>query len=161
MSKGDVTLLTGKYDIGSRTYVVASGAAASINAGEFVLKALGTGTAVSKVTDQTPSVGTTYLAGLALSTSTDTASANGTVEVFPVDTKMVFLCAPQTATSWDTQAEYDALVGKRVRFSVSAGVHTITATDGVAGGLVVEPLNIATFPNKVAFSVRAGALYNS
>ena len=58
-----------------------------------------------------------------------------------------------------TQAEYDALVGARVLLDLTSGTYTILATDSANNGCVVEPLDISRFPNKVAFSIRAGANY--
>jgi hypothetical protein len=58
-----------------------------------------------------------------------------------------------------TQAEYDALVGSRVLFDLTSSTYTITATDNAAYGLVVEPLDIKKFPNKVRFSIRPCATY--
>ena len=58
-----------------------------------------------------------------------------------------------------TQSEYDALVGARVLLDLTAGVYTILATDGANNGCVVMPLDISKYPNKVAFTFRAGCNY--
>ena len=160
MSLGNVTLLDqGAFGaIGTRKFTVASGTTASINAGEPVAKALG-GATVSAMSTNKPVVGTDFLAGISQSTSTETASAAGSVQVYPIVPGVVYLCAPLTAASWDTQAEYDALVGDRVLFDLTSGVYTITATDGANNGLVVEPLDIAKYPGKVAFSIRSAVAY--
>jgi hypothetical protein len=166
MALGDIVLhKEGAFgSIGSRKYVVASGAAATINAGELVLKALG-GAAVTVWTasnNAKPVAGTDFIGGLSASTSTDTATANGTVELIPLVQGQVFLGNPNTAASWDTQSEYDALVGDRVLLdTTAAGVQTILHTDGATYGLVIEPLDIAKYPGKVAFSIRAACAYNA
>ncbi len=160
MAKGDVKLLTPLPTVGSRTFQVASGGAATIKAGEFVLKALGAA-AVSVLTTLAPSVGTSYTAGLSMTTSTDTASAAGTVDVLPVRTDMVFSCPPVDSTLWDTQSEYNALVGDRVRIQVSGGNHRILSGDDTYHAFVVEQLDVIQYPAVVAFSVRAAALYNA
>lgn len=164
MALGDVKLLADAAfgAVGTRTHKVASGAAATINAGELVLKTLGSAYVVAWGNSAAkPVVGTDYLAGLSTSTSTDTASADGYVDIMPIDPKMVFLITPNAPTSWDTQAEYDALVGDRVLLNSGSvgGAQTILATDGSTNGLVVQPLDIQKNPAKVAFSIRAGAFY--
>ncbi len=164
MALGDIKLLADAAfgAVGSRTHAVASGAVATINAGELVLKTLGSAFVVAwGNTAAKPVVGTDFVAGLSVSTSTDTVAANGTVEIMPIDPKMVFLITPNAPTSWDTQAEYDALVGDRVLLNSGSvgGAQTILASDSATSGLVIQPLNITNFPGKVAFSIRAGAYY--
>lgn len=164
MSLGDVVLHKDPSfgSIGSSSHQVASGAAATINAGEFVLKTLGSQYVVAwGNTTAKPVVGTDFLAGLSASTSTDTASANGTVEIIPLVPGQVFLMNPATAATWDTQAEYNALVGDRVLLSSGSvgGAQTILATDGSTNGFVVENLDITKYPGKVAVSARAGLSY--
>jgi hypothetical protein len=148
---------------GSRKHNVAAGTANSITKGRLVLKALGNASVVAWDLNSAakPVVGTDYISGLAMTTSTDTATAVGTVEIMPILPGMVLLGNANTAASWDTQAEYDALVGDRVLLNSAAttGVQTILHTDGATHGLVVEPLDIAKYPGKVAFSVRSGANY--
>ena len=147
---------------GARKQAVAAGAAASIKAGELVLKTLGSASVVvwTAGSSAKPVVATDYIAGLSASTSTDTASAVGTVDIIPNVPGMVYLGNPDTAATWNTQAKYDALVGTRVLLACSAGgVQTILAADSATSGLVVEPLDIAQYPGKVAFSIRQGANY--
>lgn len=163
MTKGDVTFLNENGNsLGSRTHAVASGTTASINAGELVLKALGSAfvTAWTASNSAKPVVATDFIGGISASASTETASAAGTVELIPLTTSQVFLISPNVAATWDTQAEYDALVGDRVLLNTdSSGTQTILASDSATSGLVIQPLNIATYPGKVAFSIRAGAYY--
>lgn len=164
MALGNVTILReGAFgNQGSRVHAVAAGAAATIKAGELVLKTLGDASVVVWTAGAAtlPVVGTDYVAGLSASTSTDTAGAAGTVEIIPITPGTVYLCNANTAASWDTQAEYDALVGDRVLLDCSAGgVQTILHTDGANNGIVVEPLDIAKYPGKVAFSLRNGLSY--
>lgn len=153
---------SGTYLPGSKRYTVASGTTASINVGEFVTKPLAS-VAVKAFPSGSlkPSVTSTYLAGLAMSTSNETATAAGVVDVMPIVPGLTFLGNPDVAATWDTQAEYDALVGARVLVKVSGGVHTILASDSANNGLVVEPLDITLHPGKVRFSVRQGLMYNS
>lgn len=161
MSVNDITILKpGQFgSIGTKTYAVAA-SATLIYPGEPVAKALA-GTVVTPMATNKPVVATDYLAGIAMSTSTNTASAAGTVEVMPLVANTVYLMAPKAPTSWDTQAEYDALVGSRVLIDLTSSVYTILAADGATYGCVIEPLDIAKYPGKVAFSFRNGVSYLS
>lgn len=162
MSLGDITL----YDegafggAGSTPFGVAA-SATLINAGEPVQKTLGnsTGKVVTPAATNFPAVGTDYFAGIAATTSTNTASAAGTVQVLKPVPGQTYLIAPKVAATWDTQAEYDALVGARVLIDLTGGVYTILASDSATNGCVVEPLDIAKYPGKVRFSMRSGANY--
>lgn len=144
---------------GSAKFAVFAGTTV-INAGEPVGKALGSN-GVAALATNTPAVGTDFMAGIAATTSTNTSSANGTVQVTKLIRGLVYLIAPKAPTSWDTQAEYDALVGKRVLFDLTAGTYTILASDSSGNGLVVEPLDITRYPAKVAFSIRDAVAYNA
>jgi hypothetical protein len=157
MAKGDITLLYGKGEA-VREYVVASGSAASINPGEPIVKALG-GVAVTPMATNKPVVATDYLAGISASTSTDTAAADGVVSVIRLEPDQTWLISPNDTTAFDTQTEYDALVGDRVLIDLTGGSYTILAADGATYGCVIEPLDIAEHPGKVAFSFRNGVSY--
>lgn len=143
---------------GDVEYAVASGAAASINTGEPVTKALGD-FVVSAMTTNKPVVATDFLAGVAASTSTDTVAAAGTVKVMKLVPGMSFLIAPKVAATWDTQAEYDALVGDRVLIDLTTGSYTILASDGATSGCVILPLDIQKYPGKVRFAFRNAVNY--
>lgn len=153
MAQGDMTILEQASTMGrgGRLYNVAAGS--TIYAGEPVARALG-GTTVAPAINSSPVVGTDYIAGVAVTNSTATASAAGTVDVLPLNSSTTYLIAPAVAASWDTQAEYDALVGKRVTLNLSAGVYTVNATDSANNGLIVMPLDIAKYPGKVAVAFR-------
>ena len=155
---------------GARKMAVASGAAATIKAGELVLKTPGSPYVVVWTASNTakPVVATDYIAGYSTSTSTDTAAADGTVDIISDFVGMVFLGNADvpatfgyaTATGVVTQATYDALVGDRVLLkTTAAGVQTLLAADSATSGLVIEPMEVAKFPGKVAFSVKPGCSY--
>lgn len=133
--------------------------ATAIASGDLVAKTLGNaaGLYVTQAATNWPVVGTGYVAGIAQNASTQTASAAGVVDVTPVGPDDILLCAPNVAASWDTQAEYDALVGARVLLDLTGGLYTVLATDGATNGCVVQPLDIQKYPGLVAFSIRAGA----
>lgn len=164
MALGDITLYAdAAYGYpGDDEYAVAS-SATLIYAGEPVAKALGnsTGKVVTPAADGTPVVATDFFAGIAATTSTNTSGAAGTVKV----TKMVqgasWLIKPKTAATWDTQAEYDALVGARITIDLTTGSYTCDAADGATNGCVVMPLDISKYPAHVRFAFRNGVSYLS
>jgi len=175
MAKNDFSLLypSSNNFPSTHQYVVAPGTTSSINAGEFVLKVgLGKGAnswvkAFTATQALQPSTGTDYIVGLAMSTSTETTTATGYVEVAEMSPNQVFLGAPkvvatfgQTAGS-QSQTTYNNLVGARVLIDVTAGVHTLLAADNVNNGVVLEYLDVFQFPGKAAFSLRAGNLYKA
>jgi len=143
----------------SKKFAVALGTTETIKAGEFVSKALGA-EVVTAIADATPVVGTNFFAGLATSTSTETAALTGTVEVMELESGVVYIGTQKTATL-STQALYDAAVGNRVLLDVTSGVQTVdeALADGASNGIVIQPLDITLNPGKIAFSVRAGVNY--
>jgi len=155
MAVGDITFAVPNLasHVGARKANVAAGATA-INPGEPLTQALG-GTTVTAMATNLPVVGTNFLAGIATSASTQTASVAGTVDYLPLTPGQIYMISPKVAATWDTQAEYDALVGKSVLIDLTAGVYTILAADGATSGCVISPLNISVYPGKVAFEFRA------
>jgi hypothetical protein len=144
--------------------VVGASGFPAINAGELVSKTLGNEYVITNPTSGQV-VGTNYLAGVSTTASTETATVAGTVSVTPITPGQIWLIAPGTAATWNTQALYNALVGSRVLIQKSAagntGAYTILASDSANNGCVVENLNIATYPGKVAFSLRAALAYTA
>lgn len=156
MATGDITFAVPNLasHVGARKANVAAGAT-TINPGEPVAATLGGATVTAMATNK-PVVGTDYLAGIATSTSTQTASAAGTVDYLPLTPGQVYMIKPKVAATWDTQAEYDALVGDRVLIDLTSSSYTILATDGATSGCVIAPLNVSLYPGMVAFEFRAG-----
>ncbi len=163
MALGDITILQKEgSSFGAVSYRVGNGQTV-INAGEPVspftagLAGLASSTVIAAVTSS-PITGTTAAMigwlGIAATTSTQTTLVEGKVDVYPLLPGTVYLASPKTGTSWDTQAEYDALVGARVTMDLTAGSYTINATDSYLNGLVIAPLNIALYPGKVAFKIK-------
>lgn len=175
MALGDFTIaeqfsMTGR---GARLYNVAAGT--PILAGEPVVHQAVADVAVRVAPSSIPVVGTSGVEGLfvgiAATNSTNTLTAAGTVNVIPVNNGTSWLCNPAVAASWDTQAEYDALVGKRVLIqngayqkalavNTNVGTYSILASDSAANGCVVMAMDINTNPGKVeiAFRGRVGDL---
>lgn len=170
MALGDLIVLeasTTQGSRGGRLYNVAAGT--PIYAGEPVQQVAVGNVVVVPALTSTPVVSASagvegLYAGVATTSSTNTATAAGTVLVQPINSAITYLANPDVATSWDTQAEYDALVGKRVllKNSVSvtatptSGTYTILASDSAANGCTVQAMNIAEHPAKVAFAFRTG-----
>jgi hypothetical protein len=135
-----------KYKVAASATIILSGepvAAAGQGASGYV---------VAKLATNKPSVGTTDLMiGVAMSTSTNTAAAAGYVEVMPLLPGQIWLANPAVAATWDTQAEYDALVGAAVLLDYTSPSYTILAANGAAYGCVIMPLDVVKIPGKVAF----------
>lgn len=144
---------------GAVQYNVAA-SATLIYPGEPVVNALG-GVAVTPMATDKPVVATDYLCGIATTTSTNTAAAAGKVYVQQILPGQVLAIAPNDATDWDTQAKYDALVGKRVLLDLTAGKYTILATDGATSGCVILAKDINVDPGKIYFTFRNGVSYLS
>lgn len=153
---------------GGRLYNVALGTA--ILAGEPVYHVAVGDVAVQPMATTLPLVSAAAgvegkFVGVATTNSTNTATAAGTVYVMPQNSSITYLISPVTAASWDTQAEYDALVGKRLTINnsttVSAtpqnvGSYKLNASDSANNGVVVMAMNILENPAKVAIAFRNG-----
>lgn len=152
MSTGDFNIKDSSYSQApaSHEFAVASGTTASIKAGEPVQKLAGT----AYVTLAATNFPTTTLrhVGIATSASNETTTADGTVKVMLSTPDTVFIGTPDVAATWNTQAKYNALVGTRVLIKLTTGVFTVLAADSAGNGCVVEYLDIAKYPAKVAFS---------
>ena len=145
--------------------VVLGGTPPAINAGEPVGKTVGTNYVIIAANAAVDATSTTAkIAGIAASTSTETATADGTVQVTPMGDK-IWLIKPQTAATYgqttgaQNQTTYNALVGARVLLQATSCAWTILASDSVNNGFVVENLDITKYPGKVAFSARAATSY--
>jgi hypothetical protein len=160
MSAGDIVPFenagAGKMG-GSLKYYVASGATGAdsvanshIKAGEPVQKAAGVAGVIALVTNGPTA--SCRIVGVATSTSNETASASGTVDVIPAVPGQLWLIKPNVAATWNTQAKYNALIGSRVLIDNTSGVYTILAADTAGAGCIVEYLDVAKYPGLVAFS---------
>lgn len=170
MALGDLIILEQALAMsrGGRLYNVGAGTA--ILAGEPVMHSAVGGTAVMPMITNSPTVSAGsgvegLFVGVATTTSTNTAADQGIVYVLPVNPYTTYLINPDTAASWDTQTEYNALVGKRVLIKNSTtvtstaqnvGSYTLLASDSAANGAVVMAMNINEHPAKVAIAFRMG-----
>lgn len=169
MALGDLTILEQNQisGRGGRLYNVAAGT--PIYAGDPVQIRVVGNVSVEPSLNSTPivsnSAGTEGLfVGVATTNSTNTATAGGSVYVMPQNSGITYLISPATAASWDTQAEYDALVGKRVLLQNSVtvsstptgGTYTLLASDSALNGCSVQAMSILEHPGKVAIAFRTG-----
>lgn len=159
MAVGDITIFesaaSAKMAGGLKYKVTANstgsnGSVSRINPGEPVTKVAGAAGVLAAATNAPTT--TLRIVGVALDTSTETASVDGTVTVMPSTNGQLFLISPNSTTAWDTQSEYNALCGARVLIDNTAGTYTILATDSASNGCVVEYLDISKYPGKVCFS---------
>lgn len=167
MALGDLqpAAIPGSSALPSRQHqVVSGGTPPAILAGEPVSKTLGNQYVITNPTSGQV-VATNFLAGVATTSSTETASANGTVDVAPINSLDMWQISPTVPATWGltqgavVQATYNALVGARVLIQKSGGIYTILASDSANNGCVVENINVATSFGKVQFSFRAGLSY--
>lgn len=116
--------------------LVASGAAASIDRGTPTKE--GSSGAVAIMAD---GEGTTSqrFSGIAKSVSTDTAAASGYVETIIPMPGIRYAGSPKVAGAANTQAEIDALAGKRVVFDLTSTDWTIdtAAADDIGNAVVI------------------------
>lgn len=127
----------------SKNWVVASGAVGTI--------AIGTPAQTADAAAASPYLGTAIpmvdgdgntserFIGVAKSTSTDTAAADGACQIWLPLPGMIYACKAKTASTADTQAEVDALSGKRVVFDLTSSVWTVdaAAADAVANCVTI------------------------
>lgn len=127
-----------------------SGSVSRINPGEPVTKVAGAAGVIAAA-NNAPTT-TLRIVGVASSTSTETATADGTVNVIPASSQDLFLITPKVAATFNTQQKYNDLCGARVLIDNTTGTYTLLASDGASNGCIIEWINIADFPGKVAFS---------
>jgi len=155
--------------IGTRRYRVGASATA-INPGEPVYIQIGGQQYVLPMATSLPTTGTvinnqsTYLVGIAESTSTNTSTAAGVVDVFPAVQGVIYTIAPNVAATYGlaatpVQATYESMVGRRVTIDLTSSSYTINSTDGATNGCIVEWQDVTKANGRVAFSFRAACLY--
>ena len=70
--------------------------------------------------------------GIAYSTSTDTASTAGTVDIILPYPGLLYAAKAKTSTTFDTQAEVDANFGKGVFFDLTTGTWSVDVAAAAA-----------------------------
>lgn len=134
-------------------------AATAIYAGEPVkLKSAGS-PYVIPLADNEPVIGTTtQMIGIAASDSTQTASADGSVMVYPATLSgVIWKAKATTSTNVDTLSELNALVGDRVLFDLVSTTFTVdeNAGDTATSGIQIVGGNHET--KEIYFKIRPGA----
>lgn len=159
MALGDILILQQNSSVGSgaRLFNVDSGSTV-INAGEPVSTTAGSNYVIVAATN-TPVVGTDYYVGIAATTSTQTSTLRGVVNVYPLVPGVVYTMKPKVAATFATQALYDALVGKRVLIDLTSSSYTILAADSANNGCVIMPLDVVRTPGMVAFGIKSAVYY--
>lgn len=116
--------------------LVESGGAATIDRGAPTKE--GSNGAVAVMADGEGTT-TERFAGVAKSVSDDTAGADGSVEVYLPLPGLVYSGSPKVAGAADTEAEIQAISGKRIVFDLTSGDWTIdtAAADGIGNAVVI------------------------
>lgn len=123
-------------------WAVASGAAATIAPGTPAKCVTADGSVAGVVVamvDTDGIVTAERFVGIAKNTSTDTASAAGVVDTWVPVPGILYRGFPKTAGAADTQAEINALAGKKVIFDLSSSNWTVdsAATDALVNCVVI------------------------
>lgn len=166
------------YNVATGTNYVSNGSAvvtSVINPGEPVNVTLGAAD-VGPCANGAGVVATDSIVGIAATNSTNSVWSNGvyvlsnalggtgTVSVVPLSNQYVYLANPTISTAFigtgttiaAQQQSYDTHVGDRVTIALTNGSYTVNATDGSSNGLVIQALNVAQYPGKVAVAFRNG-----
>lgn len=130
MALGDVSIVyPGGQNLPASQRFRTEAAGTAINAGEPVVIG-GTGSNyVVPLADGTPTT-TNRMLGIASSTSTQTASADGVVDVILAVPGIVYRCAATTPANIDTDAELLAILNDRVAFDLASGTYTVDENQG-------------------------------
>ena len=137
-----ITIDKGLSNSWATQYVVASGAAGTIVTGTPAKCVTADGSvagAVIPMVDGDGLVTAERFVGIAKRTSTDTASANGTVDTWAPVPGMLYRASPKTAGTCNTQAKLNALAGKKVIFDLTGSDWTVdtAATDALVNCVVI------------------------
>lgn len=109
-----------------------------INAGELAI--IGTARKyAAAAADGDPVVGTEVVVGVTQSTSTQTTLVDGSVNVYIPNPGTIYSAKAKDPLLANTQAEINALIGKRVVLDLTAGKYTVdtAAADAATNGIVI------------------------
>jgi hypothetical protein len=99
------------------------------------------------------------MVGICASDSTQTAAADGYVDVYLPLPGIVYEAKAKTGTTADTQAEINALCGDRVIFDLTSSAYTV---DAAAGDALTSPLTIVggdPVKKTLKFIIRTGSTF--
>lgn len=127
MAKADIVIKdTAGHNVIPTLVWQTEAAATAIYAGEPVKVKVAGSKYVIPLADGDGVIGTTVgIAGIAKSDSTQTASADGTVEVYIPLPGVIYAAKAKSAAAADTAAEILALQGKRVVIDLTSGSYTV------------------------------------
>lgn len=137
------TIDKGLQNSWATTYVVASGTAASIGSGVPAKCVTADGSVagtVAVMVDGDGLVTGERFVGLGKRVSTETASAAGTVDTWCPVPGILYRGFAKSAAAADTQAEINALMGKKVLFDLTTSDWTVdtAATDALVNCVVIQ-----------------------
>lgn len=146
MAKGNIQIVdVGGYNtVPTKTFRTEANATAILLGEPLKLKVAGS-EYVIPLADAEPVIGTTTpVVGIAASASTQTASADGTVEVYMPRAGMIYRAKAKSAAAVDTDAELKAILNHRVLIDLTSGVYTVdqATVDAAPNGLVIVGGNI-------------------
>jgi hypothetical protein len=118
---------TTEWQVQDRT---SSSLTVTIKPGEMVKLAAAGSPYVIPILTGDPEIGTDIVVGIAATESTETASADGKVDVYMITPETVLAAKGTTAANIDTQAEINALVGDSVCADVATLTQTIDENEG-------------------------------
>lgn len=140
MSLGDIKIVKvgGLSNVPTYRFKVQAGAT-TINAGEPVKVATAGAQYVVKSADAEPVTGTPTFVGIAASTSTQTASVDGYVDVYKPIQGVVFRASAKTKSNIATQSAVDTLKNRRSLLDLTSGVFTVdeSQADASTNGIVI------------------------
>ena len=109
-----------------------------------------------------PVIGTHVFAGFTNGMSSQTASADGTVDVYVPMQFAVLMLPALVPANIATQAQYNAVEGHHTLFNLTAGVYTVDESANSANnGLFIVHLDVAKYPGMVAFVVRQSVTWTN
>ncbi len=132
MAKNDIKVVESPFGaLPTYRWQVASGAAASIKAGEPVLQSATAAQYGAAAVDGDVTIGTDQpLIGIAAADSTDTVAAAGYVDVYIPIPGVIYEAKAKSSAAADTQSEIDALCGDNVVLDLTSSTWTVDTAGG-------------------------------
>lgn len=155
MSRHDIKIVDtgGRVNVPTYSWQVALNASVpSIKAGEPVLQAGQNSQYVALAADGEPEISVSQpIVGIAASDSTETASADGSVEIYMPLPGIVYEIAATSSAAADTQSEIDALCGDKFTLDLTSSKFTLDTATGAAASWAF--LVVGGNPNKKTLKV--------
>lgn len=132
--------------------------AADIKSGDPIkLKADGSPYVIGLATAE-PVIGTTtQVVGIAKDASNHTATADGSMEAYILQSGVIYSAKATTPANIDTQAKLDALVNDRVKFDLTGTVYTVDENEGDAAASGLQIVGGDYVTGEIFFTVRPAA----